>query len=332
MTDSLNLLEIEQRLSQLCILVVGDLILDRYFWGKVERISPEAPVPVFELKEVTFSLGGSANVSANLRGLKVGTALMGVVGEDEKGEILIKLAQDKGIITTGILKDKERPTILKTRVIAQAQQILRLDVEERKHLSLPLQRSFQKIYVDLLEKAQGVILSDYAKGVLLNESFCGWLIQEARRRNKFVMVDPKSADWTKYRGATTITPNLKEFKEVIVRENLKEENFEKISQFLIEKYELEFLVVTLGKEGIYLFDPEIGGVKLPSQAREVYDVSGAGDTVIASFSAFYGVGLPKNVALSLANLCAGIVVGKVGTQPVSWEELVAFYDSTKLPK
>lgn len=125
MTDSLNLLEIEQRLSQLCILVVGDLILDRYFWGKVERISPEAPVPVFELKEVTFSLGGSANVSANLRGLKVGTALMGVVGEDEKGEILIKLAQDKGIITTGILKDKERPTILKTRVIAQAQQILR---------------------------------------------------------------------------------------------------------------------------------------------------------------------------------------------------------------
>lgn len=326
MLSSLNLSDLENRLSSLTLLVVGDLILDRYFWGKVERISPEAPVPVFELREISYSLGGSANVSANLRGLKVKTALMGVVGDDDKGEILINLAKAMEIDISGILKDKERPTILKTRVIAQSQQLLRIDKEERKPLSSSIQRTFQKIYTELLEKVEGVILSDYAKGMFLSEGFCSWLIQEARRRNKFVMVDPKSADWTKYEGATTITPNLKEFKEVIKRENLKEENFEAASKYLLEKYQLEFLVVTLGKEGIFLYEPNLGSHKLPSQAREVYDVSGAGDTVIASFSAFYGAGLPLQSALALANICAGIVVGKVGTQPVYWEELIKFLD------
>ncbi|MFN3921358.1 MAG: D-glycero-beta-D-manno-heptose-7-phosphate kinase [Caldimicrobium sp.] len=327
MLRSLNLSELEKKLSSLTLLVVGDIILDRYFWGKVERISPEAPVPVFELRDITYSLGGAANVAANLRGLKVKNALMGVVGDDEKGEILINLARAKEIDTSGIIKDKERPTILKTRVIAQSQQLLRIDKEERKPLSPQLQRSFQKIFVELLDKVEGVILSDYAKGMFLHEGFCSWLIHEARRRNKFVMVDPKSADWTKYAGATTITPNLKEFKEVILKEHLKEEVFDVVSSFLCEKYQLEFLIVTLGKEGIYLYDPKRGGLKLPSQAREVYDVSGAGDTVIASFSSFYGIGLPLEQALALANICAGIVVGKVGTQPVYWEEVINFLNS-----
>ncbi|MFN3505367.1 MAG: D-glycero-beta-D-manno-heptose-7-phosphate kinase [Caldimicrobium sp.] len=310
-------------LPTLRILVIGDLILDRYFWGSVERISPEAPVPVFELKEITYSLGGSANVSANLRGLTVQTVLMGVVGEDEKGDILINLAKDKGIDTSGILKDKERPTILKTRVIVQSHHLLRIDKEERKPLSPQMQRAFQKLYDEIIDEVDGVILSDYAKGMFLHENFCSWLVQEARRRNKFLMVDPKSADWTKYKGATTITPNLKEFKEVLRRENLRED-FEKASAYLIDKYQLQFLVVTLGKEGIYLYDPEKGGISLPSEAREVYDVSGAGDTVIASFSAFYGIKLPLEEALALANICAGIVVGKVGTQPVYLEELLKF--------
>lgn len=312
-------------LTSLKILVIGDLILDRYFWGNVERISPEAPVPVFELKEITYSLGGSANVSANLRGLTVQTALMGVVGDDEKGEILINLAREKGIDASGILKDKERPTILKTRVIAQAHHLLRIDKEERKPLSPELQKAFQKVYAEKIEEVDGVILSDYAKGMFLHEGFCSWLIQEARRRNKFLLVDPKSADWTKYKGATTITPNLKEFREVLQRENLRED-FDKASAYLIDKYQLQFLVVTLGKEGIYLFEPEKGGIRLPSEAREVYDVSGAGDTVIASFAAFYGLNFPLQEALALANICAGIVVGKVGTQPVYLEELLKFVE------
>ncbi len=320
---------LKEKLSSQKILVVGDLILDRYFWGTVERISPEAPVPVFDLKEITYSLGGSANVAANLRGLLVQTFLMGVVGADEKGEILINLSKEKKIDTRGILKDQERPTTLKTRVIAQSQHLLRIDKEERKPLSPNLRKAFQEIYENLLPEVKGVILSDYAKGMFLHDGFCSWLIQEARRQNRFVMVDPKSPDWKKYEGATTITPNLKEFKEVLRRENLKEDNFDKAAEYLIEKYQLDFLVVTLGKEGIYLYKPGEGGRRFPSQAREVYDVSGAGDTVIASLSAFYACGLSVEEAVSLANICAGIVVGKVGTQPVSFEELEAFLNCSE---
>ncbi|MGB9761164.1 MAG: D-glycero-beta-D-manno-heptose-7-phosphate kinase [Caldimicrobium thiodismutans] len=320
---------LKELLSSQKILVVGDLILDRYFWGTVERISPEAPVPVFDLKEITYSLGGSANVAANLWGLKVKAYLMGVVGNDEKGEILINLAKEKGIDTTGILKDPERPTTLKTRIIAQAQQLLRIDREERKPLSSNLRRAFQEIYENLLPQVKGVILSDYAKGMFLHDGFCSWLIQEARRQNLFVMIDPKSADWKKYEGATTITPNLKEFKEVLKRENLEETNFDKASEYLINKYQLDFLVVTLGKDGIYLYEPGKGGLRIPSQAREVYDVSGAGDTVIASLSAFYACNLPLLEVIALANICGGIVVGKVGTQPVTFEELEEFLNSNE---
>lgn len=319
---------LRDRLSQLKILVVGDLILDRYFWGKVERISPEAPVPVFDLKEITYSLGGSANVAANLRGLKVNVELMGVVGEDEKGEKLRELAQKLGIGTRGIISDPERPTTLKTRIIAQSQHLLRIDKEERKPLSPKLINLFQRLYEEFLEEVDGIILSDYAKGLFLQESFCSWLIQEAKRRGKFVFIDPKSADWRKYEGATTITPNQKEFREVINREGLLVENLDEQATFLLKKYSLDFLVVTLGKEGIYLFHPDKGGIKYPSQAREVYDVSGAGDTVIASLSAFYGLGLSLEEAVQLANLCAGIVVGKIGTQPVYLEELEHFLKTT----
>lgn len=319
---------LRDRLSQLKILVIGDLILDRYFWGKVERISPEAPVPVFDLREITYSLGGSANVAANLRGLKVNVELMGVVGEDEKGEKLRELAQKSGIGTRGILSDPERPTTLKTRIIAQSQHLLRIDKEERKPLSTKLINLFQRLYEEFLEEIDGVILSDYAKGLFLQESFCSWLIQEAKRKEKFVFIDPKSADWRKYEGATTITPNQKEFREVVNREGLLVENLDEQAAFLLKKYSLDFLVVTLGKEGIYLFHPEKGGIKYPSQAREVYDVSGAGDTIIASLSAFYGLGLSLEEAVQLANLCAGIVVGKVGTQPVYLEELEHFLKTT----
>lgn len=320
----INPSHLEERLSKVKILVVGDLILDRYFWGRVERISPEAPVPVFDLKEITHSLGGSANVAANLRGLLVQTFLMGVVGQDEKGDILIRLAEEKGINTRGILRDPQRPTTLKTRVIAQSQQLLRIDKEVRAPLSQESKKALQELYEGLLPEVDGVILSDYAKGMFLLDGFCNWLIEEAKRHKKFIMIDPKSADWKKYQGATTITPNFKEFKEVLHLEKLKEGDFDGASRYLVEKYGLDFLVVTLGKEGIYLFEAEKGGQKFDSQAREVFDVSGAGDTVIASLSAFFGAGFPVEEALSLANICAGIVVGKVGTQPVYLEELKKF--------
>ncbi|WP_038056830.1 D-glycero-beta-D-manno-heptose-7-phosphate kinase [Thermodesulfobacterium hydrogeniphilum] len=321
---SLNLEKLEERLSKVKLLVVGDCILDRYFLGEVNRISPEAPVPVFDLKETYYSLGGAANVAANLRGLNVQVELMGIVGEDDKGKILKELAQKEKIGIKGILEDKSRPTTLKTRIIAYSQHLLRIDLEERAPLNKKLMKRFQEIYEEILEKVDGVIISDYAKGMFLSASFCSWLIGEARRKGRFVLVDPKSIDWKKYEGATAITPNLKEFKNTAFKENLPQDDLEKSAKELIDRYNLDFLVVTLGKDGIFFYHPERGFKYLPAQAKEVYDVSGAGDTVIASLGAFYAAKLPIEKALELANIAAGIVVGKIGTKPIYWEEIKSF--------
>ncbi len=320
----LPLEKVEERLKEIKLLVVGDCILDRYFVGEVNRISPEAPVPVFDLKETYFSLGGAANVASNLRGLKVKVELMGVVGKDEHGKVLKELAKKEGIGVKGILEDNSRPTTIKTRVIAQSQQLLRIDREERKAINKTLKEKFQEIYEELLSEVDGVILSDYAKGMFLSESFCAWIIGEARRKGKFLMVDPKSANWKKYEGATSITPNLKEFKETALKENLPLDDLKESASILVERYNLDFIVVTLGKDGIFYYHPEEGSFHIPSQAKEVYDVSGAGDTVIASLGAFYAVGLPLKQTVEFANIAAGIVVGKVGTKPVYWKEIKDF--------
>ena len=321
---SLSLNKIEEKLRNTKLLVIGDCILDRYFVGEVSRISPEAPVPIFDLKETYFSLGGAANVAANLRGLNVQVELMGVVGKDEHGKILKNLAKKQEIGIKGILESASRPTTIKTRIIAQSQQLLRIDKEERKPINKNLKKKFQEIYEEILDKVDGVILSDYAKGMFLSESFCAWIIGEARRKGKFLMVDPKSVEWKKYEGATSITPNLKEFRQTAFKENLSQENLKESAEVLVKKYNLDFLVVTLGKDGIFLYHPEEGAFHLPAQAKEVYDVSGAGDTVVASLSAFYAVGLSLKETLELANIAAGIVVGKVGTKPVYWEEIKSF--------
>jgi D-beta-D-heptose 7-phosphate kinase/D-beta-D-heptose 1-phosphate adenosyltransferase len=318
--------ELEKKLQNVKLLVVGDCILDRYFFGEVNRISPEAPVPVFNLKKITYSLGGASNVSANLRGLGTEVELMGVVGKDDKGKILKKLAENLGIGTKGILETEDRPTIVKTRIIAQSQHLLRIDWEENKPLPEKVKQEFQKIYSEILKEVQGVILSDYAKGVFLSEAFCAWMIGEAKKEGKFVFVDPKSPDWKKYEGATCITPNLKEFKETLFKEGIIfDKNMEKYAKYLVEKYRLGFLVVTLGKDGIFFYHPEEGSGILPAQAKEVYDVSGAGDTVISAMSSFYAIGLPLKEILELANVSAGIVVGKVGTKPVYFKEIKEFY-------
>ncbi|MCS7279496.1 MAG: D-glycero-beta-D-manno-heptose-7-phosphate kinase [Thermodesulfobacteriaceae bacterium] len=321
---NLDFSKLEENLSKIKILVIGDCILDRYFTGEVNRISPEAPVPVFELKGTYYSLGGAANVASNLRGLKVKVELLGVVGKDEAGKIFKKIAEEAQIGITGILEDETRPTTLKTRIIAQSQHLLRIDVEERKPINLELQNRLINIYERLLQEIDGVIFSDYAKGVFLSEEFCKALLKKAKEGGKFVLVDPKSINWQKYASATCITPNFKEFQETALREGLSPENLEKSCQRLLEKYHLKFIVVTLGKNGIFLFCPENGTFFQPAQAKEVYDVSGAGDTVIASLGAFYAVGLPLKEVITLANLAAGIVVGKIGTKPVYLEEIQNF--------
>jgi rfaE bifunctional protein kinase chain/domain len=316
---------LKQRLSGLKILVCGDVILDRYFFGKVERISPEAPVPVFEIEKITHSLGGAGNVAANLACLGCQVELLGVVGDDEKGKTFLELAKSLGIGTSGLIPDPQRPTTIKTRIIAQAQQLLRIDREERKPLTPEIRAKLQKIYQNLLETSDGVIISDYAKGMFLSEGFTAWLIGEARVKGKPVFVDPKSENWKKYESATTITPNLKEFRAVAKFEGLNPDDLEGASQELVKRFNLEFLVVTLGKDGVFLYQPDKGSQRFPARAREVYDVSGAGDTAIASLCAFLLSGLSLDQAVELANICAGIVVGKLGTQPVYFHELENYF-------
>ena len=310
-----------QALQGLSFLVVGDVMLDRYFWGEVKRISPEAPVPVFNLKQVTKSLGGAANVAHNLRGLGVDVVLAGVVGEDLEGEEFKLLAQEKGIELSALVQEPLRPTTVKTRVIAQSQQLLRIDVEEVRPLEEEVLESLKGRIKPLLPRLQGIIISDYAKGVFNGGELARWVIQEARRLSLPVMVDPKGLDWSKYTGATCITPNLRELQEVAQAEGLYQQDVPQICEALIQRYSLAFMLVTMGPEGIYLHHPELKR-RFPARALEVYDVSGAGDTVIATLTAFYAAGLPLEEVIELANCAAGIVVGKVGTQPILLEELI----------
>ncbi len=313
-------------LERLRFLVVGDVMLDRYFWGKVERISPEAPVPVFNLRYVTKSLGGAANVANNLRGLRAQVELAGVLGEDQEAEEFISLLKEKKIGSRGLVREKNRPTTVKTRIIASSQQLLRIDIEDQNPLARQTAELLQKELKGLLKEVDGVILSDYAKGVFLTDGFTNWVITEATRLGRPVVVDPKGLSWERYRGATCITPNLKELKEIAKAEGLFTKEMPTVCEHLCQKYNFSFMLVTLGPEGIYLHHPEIKK-RFPAQAREVYDVSGAGDTVIATLSAFYSAGFPIEEVVELANRAAGIVVGKIGTQPILWEEIAPFLQS-----
>lgn len=301
-------------------------MLDQYFWGEVSRISPEAPVPVFDLREISHSLGGAANVAANLAGLGVKAELCGLVGKDREGEVFLELARRAGIGTRAVLQDGGRPTTVKTRVIARAQHLLRIDTERRNAPSPEIRETLKARIEEILPATQAVILSDYAKGVLGTAGFTSWLIEEARRQGLPVFVDPKGLEWQKYAGATCVTPNRQEFRAILPVMGILEEDLEAGARHLVEKLDLSFMVVTLGPEGMFLYHPEEGAWHFPARAREVYDVSGAGDTAIAALTAFYAAGLPLKEAVSLANLCAGIVVGKMGTRPVFWEEMEKFLE------
>ncbi|WP_022854235.1 D-glycero-beta-D-manno-heptose-7-phosphate kinase [Thermodesulfatator atlanticus] len=310
-------------LAELRFLVIGDVMLDRYFWGEVERISPEAPVPVFNLKFITKSLGGAANVANNLKGLGAAVELAGVVGQDPEAEEFLTLAKEKKIGTSAIVKDPERPTTVKTRIIASSQQLLRIDSENRSPLNGKYFDQLKQEIEKLLPTVSGIIISDYAKGIFARGEFPRWVIKKAKEHSLPVMIDPKGLSWGRYQGATCVTPNLKELKEIAKEEGLYQADMPKVCEHLIRKYDFSFMLVTLGPEGMYLHHPEIKR-RFPAQAREVYDVSGAGDTVIATLTAFYAAGYPIERVIMLANKAAGIVVGKVGTQPILWEELSPF--------
>ncbi len=309
---------------QIKVLIIGDVMLDRYIIGKIERISPEAPVPILQVKKQYHTLGGAGNVAANLAGLGCGKiTLLGVYGNDPDGQLLRNILEEKNIGHT-LLVDDSRPTITKTRIISKNQQILRIDEEKKHVISKQLRQKILSQVHNLADFCQAVVLSDYGKGVLEDAELVQEIIQFCRQKELSVFVDPKGKNWSKYSRATCITPNTVELSRVMGEEVKNEQDELKEAQKARKKYCFDWVMLTRGAKGIYLSGPENYSMSIPAQeVKEVYDVSGAGDTVIATLTAAVASGLSFPEAAELANLAAGIVIGKIGTQPIIRSELIS---------
>ncbi|HWU97633.1 MAG TPA: D-glycero-beta-D-manno-heptose-7-phosphate kinase [Oxalicibacterium sp.] len=302
-------------------LVIGDLMLDRYLIGEVERISPEAPVPIVLLKQHYDRVGGAANVAANLARLGVVTRIAGCTGNDTDGKTLSDMLSAIGIAPSGILQSAHRPTTTKTRILGGHQQMMRLDQESRAPISAEeTQQLFDLVLQQIEQQPAVVILSDYAKGVL-STTLCEKVIARCRQLKIKVLVDPKGLDFSKYRGATALTPNKRETAEACKVDPKDNQALLAAATALQQSLELEFLAMTRGEEGISIIDAT-HTQHISATAKQVFDVSGAGDTVIATLAAGMIAGLTHTEALQLANIAAGIVVGKVGTVPITREELL----------
>jgi rfaE bifunctional protein kinase chain/domain len=295
------------------LLVVGDAMLDRYWFGEVDRISPEAPVPVVRVSRMEERLGGAANVARNIASINADCGLLSVVGLDDAGDAVARLLAAQGI-THHLQRDTHLQTTVKLRVVGRQQQMVRIDFEQAPDAEILAAHLGQ--FTALLPQHDVVILSDYGKGGLTH---IVRMIEMARDAGKPVLVDPKGDDYTRYAGATMLTPNRAELREVVGRWK-DEADLERRAQSLRRDLRLQALLLTRSEEGMTLFTDE-GAWTVPAQAREVYDVSGAGDTVIAVLGAMLAAGRPLKEAVTLANKAGGIVVGKLGTATVSYEEL-----------
>jgi len=303
------------------ILVIGDIIVDEFVWGDVSRISPEAPVPVVNVESVDRRLGGSANVIRNLHALDEPSAMFGIVGDDEPGQWVHQRlkelnADDSGVIT----KENSRPTAIKTRIVARHQQVVRYDREWTSPIQADTEAALEQAIEAKAKEAGAVILSDYGKGVL-TPAFLKRLI--SKLNDKIIAVDPKPQHTEAYRGATFITPNIHEASAMAGMETINsDEQAEKIARKLHADLNLKYLLLTRAERGMTLFDGKECH-HIPTAAMDVYDVTGAGDTVIAVFTACLARGDDPLKAAKIANRAAGVVVGKVGTATATWEEIEA---------
>ena len=302
------------------VLVVGDLILDEYIWGSVNRISPEAPVPVLESKSENLSLGGAANVANNLIALGCEVYLVGGIGRDEKGDKLLDLIKNRSIHTNGIYRFVHRPTTSKVRVIANNQQVLRIDKEDDRPITEETEGKFLKYLHAVIPEMDGIICSDYHKGIL-SEKIANAIMQRAKKAKKRVVVDPKGTDFHKYNGATVITPNQSEVERVAPIKINSREDLDRAAEYLITLTKSEGILITRGKDGMIFYHKKDKPFEISTVAKEVYDVTGAGDTVISVFGMSLFSGFSYEEAAWLANMSAGIVVGKIGTAVVTLEEI-----------
>lgn len=303
-------------------LVLGDLMLDEYLWGQVRRVSPEAPVPVVELQGRSYALGGAANVAANIAALGAEVRLGGVVGTDVSGAILQRLLAERGIDATAVAVEPGRRTTTKTRVLAHQQHVLRLDDEEYLSVEPALERRLAGWLADNLGEVEVCVLSDYGKG-LATRSLVQQYITLARRERRPLVVDPKGVDYRHYAGATVVTPNSLEASAVTGTPLNGEASLLRTGATLVGHLEGSALLITRGAEGMTLFESGQKPIHLPARSRHVFDVTGAGDTVVSVLALALAANAPLVLSACLANLAAGIVVGKVGTSVVDLAELIA---------
>jgi len=332
-----NLKNIIKKFNQAKILVVGDLILDEYIRGTVERISPEAPVPVLWANKREFVPGGTANVANNISSLGAKVTLLGVTGDDANAKILLGELKKRKIDTASIFIEKNRHTTVKTRILAGHQQVVRVDWEHRHDLTYEINAKIIKFIERNINSFDGIIIEDYGKGVI-NIPLLGKLISFARSNKKIITVDPKEENFQYYRGVTSITPNRKELENAV--RNLKiqdtanrfkintdklftDKSVDLAAREILEYLNLDSILVTLGEQGMKLLEKNGRLTHILTQAQEVFDVSGAGDTVISIFTLALCVGASKLEAAHIANFAAGIVVGKLGTAVTNVKELLA---------
>ena len=304
------------------VLVVGDLMLDEFIWGKVSRISPEAPVPVVWVTSESVMPGGASNVAHNIQALGGKVHLAGVIGNDSRGTLLMEELEKRNIDAGGVIRDKKRPTILKTRVIAHHQQVVRIDKETDGNIEDNVIEQILTFARKVIENIDAVIIEDYGKGVIVPRLIEG-LIKLAKRHKKIVTVDPKENHFSFYKNATAITPNHHEAAKALGVKVGNNMPIEKIGKELLKQLNCEAVLMTLGEDGMCIFEKSGKATRIPTVAQDVYDVSGAGDTVISAYTLAVASGARSIEAAHIANCAAGIVVGKVGIAVVTREELVS---------
>jgi D-glycero-beta-D-manno-heptose-7-phosphate kinase len=319
-----RLKSIASKFPQSSVIVIGDVMIDEYMWGDVRRISPEAPVPVVEIESVTRRLGGAANVLQNLQKLGVTPRLISVCGQDENGKSLKSILSEINCSSEGLVESRERPTTIKTRVMARHQQIVRADRELIQDLNEEESKKVWDLFERFFPMVDGVIISDYGKGVI-SQPFIGKIIEKCVSSSKFISIDPKNRHFELYRGVSVITPNLKEAHAMlgIPHQQCTDEDINSIGWKILDNLSLPYLLVTLSERGMALFEKENRLVThLPTVAQKVFDVTGAGDTVISVFTAAITCGATPLEAAFLANHAAGLTCAELGTASVDTESLL----------
>jgi rfaE bifunctional protein kinase chain/domain len=306
--------------SQAKIFVIGDIILDEYVWGDVSRISPEAPVPVVAVTQETKMLGGAANVIHNLATLGASPVLCGVIGEDRAGHEIISKIKDMGLKTDGIVPERDRPTSVKTRVVAQNQQVVRFDRERRSDISPESLGRILDIIKKNLDTIDGIVVSDYGKGVISSDLMKG-LREMVRDDSVIIAVDPKTGNFEYYHEVDVITPNHHEAGNFCHIDIVDNDSLMRAGRRMLGELNCRSVLITQGRDGMTLFEKEGKITHIPTVAKQVFDVTGAGDTVISTFSLGLASGLDLKSSAILSNFAAGIVVGEVGTSTVTAEEL-----------